>query len=101
MTKRKPSHPGLILKHHYMEPLSLSVTAVAQALGISRKTVSAIVNGRSGITPDLALRLSLAFSTTAELWLNLQLTYSLWEAANSSSKWKKVVSFIGLFPAPV
>lgn len=93
MTKRKPSHPGLILKRRYMVPLNLSVTAVAQTLGVSRKTVSTIINGWAGISPDLALRLSRAFSTSAEFWLNLQLVYSLWEAAHASSKWKKVVSF--------
>lgn len=90
MNKRKPNHPGFILKHHYMEPLHLTVTQVAEALGVSRKTISKIVNGHAKITTDLALRLSKAFRTSPELWLNLQQTFSLWETAHQSSEWKKV-----------
>jgi addiction module HigA family antidote len=88
--KRQPNHPGMILKYHYLEPLKLSVTEVADVLGVSRKTLSAIVNGRASITPDLALRLSKAFKTTPELWLNLQQTYNLWICAHRSTAWKKV-----------
>lgn len=94
MRKRKPSHPGQMLKHHYLGPLGLSITEVAETLGISRKTLSKIINGSSSITPDVALRLSQAFDTTPELWLNLQQTYNLWIAATSSKEWKK----IGRFP---
>lgn len=90
--RREPNHPGMILKRHYLEPLKLSITEVADVLGISRKTLSAIVNGRASITPDLALRLSKAFKTSAELWLNLQQTYNLWLSAHRSSDWKKVPS---------
>ena len=88
--RRAPTHPGGILKHHHMEPLSLTVTGLARALGVSRKTVSKIVNGRGAITADMALRLSRAFNTTPELWLNLQRNYDIWHAANDSSDWKKV-----------
>jgi addiction module HigA family antidote len=91
MNKRKPNHPGLILKHHYMEPLNLTVTHVARVLDVSRKTLSKIMNGHAAITPELALKLSKAFSTSAELWLNLQQAFTLWEAAHHSLDWKKTV----------
>jgi len=72
-------HPGEILRELCFEPLGLSITEAA-ALGISRKTLSAILNGRSGISPEMAVRLSLAFGTSSESWLNQQSQYDLWEA---------------------
>lgn len=75
-----PAHPGELLKEDYFEPLHLSITAVAKSLGVSRKTLSSLVNGRSGISPDMALRLSHAFNTTPQLWLNMQQQYDLWHA---------------------
>ena len=87
---RKPTHPGEIIKAHYMEPLGLSVTALAARLGVSRKTLSSIVNERSGVTPDMALRLSRAFSTSAELWFNMQRGYDLWIAENEHTDWQRV-----------
>jgi len=86
--KRPPTHPGGILKRHYLEPLSLSVAQAAEALGVSRKTLSKIVNERGAVTPDMALRLSRAFRTTPELWLNLQQNYDLWHAYHDSRLWK-------------
>lgn len=68
---RKPSLPGEILKEMYLDPLGLTITDFAERIGVSRKTVSAIVNGRSPVTVDMALRLSRAFSTTPDLWLDL------------------------------
>ena len=79
--KRKPTHPGGILKRHYLEPLSLTITEVADDLGVSRKTLSKIINERGAITPEMALRLSKAFSTSAELWMNLQTNHDLWVAS--------------------
>jgi antitoxin HigA-1 len=73
-----------------MEPLSLTVSGLAGTLGVSRKTLSKIVNERGDVTPDMALRLSKAFNTTAELWLNLQVNYDLWKAAHKSNDWKLV-----------
>ena len=87
--KLPPTHPGGIIKRHHMEPLSLSVTELAKALGVSRKTVSKIVNERGAVTAEMALRLSRAFGTTPDLWLNLQRTYDLWHAARSEG-WKRV-----------
>ena len=75
-----PPHPGEILRSLCLEPLGLSVTEAAVGLGVSRKTLSAILNGRSGISPEMAVRLSIAFKTSAESWLNQQLQYDLWRA---------------------
>lgn len=88
--KRAPSHPGGILKRQYLEPLSLTISELARALRVSRKTASKIVNEHSSISADMALRLSRAFNTSAELWLNLQCNYDLWHAAEESKDWKKV-----------
>jgi addiction module HigA family antidote len=87
---RKPTHPGEIVKYDYMEPLALSVTALSSRLGVSRKTLSAIVNERAGVTPDMALRLSRAFNTSPELWLNLQRGYDLWFAEQADTGWQQV-----------
>ena len=75
-----PPHPGEVLRSLCLEPLGLTVTEAASALGVSRKTLSAILNGRAGISPEMAVRLSIAFSTSSESWLNQQLQYDLWQA---------------------
>jgi len=80
MRMYNPPHPGEVLKTLCLEPLKLSVTEAAQALGVSRKTLSAILNGRAGISPEMAVRLSIAFSTSAESWLHQQTQYDLWHA---------------------
>jgi len=77
MKMHKPPHPGEILRVLCLGPLGLSVTEAAQALDVSRKTLSSILNGRSGISPEMAVRLSIAFNTTAESWLRQQLQYDL------------------------
>lgn len=76
----KPIHPGHILKELYLEPLNLSQTAAAANLGVARKTLSMLLNGHQGVSAEMALRLSKAFNTTPELWLNLQRNYDLWNA---------------------
>lgn len=88
--KRLPTHPGGILKRHYMEPLSLTVSELAAILGVSRKTLSKIINEHGSVTPDMALRLSKAFKTTPELWLTLQQNYDLWQASHKSADWKTI-----------
>jgi len=75
-----PPHPGEVLRELCLKPLSLTVTNGARALGVSRKTLSSILNGRAGISPEMAVRLSIAFNTSAESWLNQQLQYDLWHA---------------------
>jgi len=72
-----PPHPGEILRELCLDPLGLTITEAAGALGVSRKTLSSILNGHSGISPEMALRLSIAFNTTAESWLLQQLQYDL------------------------
>ena len=80
MRMHNPPHPGEIIKSLCLEPLGLSVTEAAKALGVSRKTLSAILNGRAGISPEMAVRLSIAFDTSAESWMNQQTQYDLWHA---------------------
>lgn len=92
-TTRKPTHPGAILKYDYLEPLEISISALAERLGVSRKTLSKIVNERAGITPDMALRLSRAFNTTPEMWLTLQRSHDLWLAEHEASGWESVVPY--------
>lgn len=88
--KRPPTHPGGILKRQYLEPLSLTISDLAETLGVSRKTLSKIVNEHGSITPDMALRLSRALNTTPELWLSLQQNYDLWHASHDSNDWKMI-----------
>lgn len=88
--KRAPNHPGGIIRRQYLEPLGLTVSELAKILGVSRKTVSKIINERGSISADMALRLSRAFNTTPQLWLNLQQNYDLWHAVKDSDHWKKV-----------
>ena len=80
MKMHNPPHPGEVLRELCLEPLGLNVTRAAEALGVSRKTLSAILNGRAGISPEMALRLSKAFGTSPESWLNQQMHYDLWVA---------------------
>jgi antitoxin HigA-1 len=83
MLKRgmKPSHPGRILRNMHMEPLGLNLTVAAANLGVTRKTLSLLLNEHQGISAEMALRLGKAFKTTPELWMNLQRNYDLWEAS--------------------
>lgn len=80
MLMHNPPHPGEVIRELCLEPLGLSVTAAAEALGVSRKTLSAVLNGKAGISPEMAVRLSIAFNTSSESWLNQQSQYELWHA---------------------
>lgn len=80
MLMHNPPHPGEILRELCLEPLGVSVTDAAEALGVSRKTLSSILNGRAGISPEMAVRLSIAFDSSAESWLAQQSQYDLWLA---------------------
>lgn len=88
MQMHNPPHPGEIIRELCLKPLELSVTKAAQGLGISRKTLSSILNGHAGISPEMAIRLSKAFDTTPESWLNQQIQYDLWLAQKGSSSIK-------------
>ena len=88
MLMHDPPHPGEVLKELCLEPLGLTVTDAARALGVSRKTLSMVVNGRAGISPEMAIRLSIAFDTSAESWLNQQIQFDLWQAEQYRSELK-------------
>jgi len=94
MLMHNPPHPGEVLRELCLEPLGLSVTAAAAALGVSRKTLSAVLNGKAGISPEMAIRLSIAFDTSAQSWLNQQSQYELWHAERHRKelKVKKLVA---------
>jgi len=87
---RRPSHPGSIIRGLYMKPLNLTVTALAGHLGVSRKTLSKVINERGSITPDMAQRLGRAFDTGPELWMNLQKTRDLWDSGHTPGDWQNV-----------
>ncbi len=78
-----PPHPGEIIREFCIEPLGLTVTEAAKAIRVTRKTLSALLNGRSGISPEMALRLSKVFGRSPEGWLKLQLQYDLWTTQQS------------------
>lgn len=80
MHMHNPPHPGEILKELYIEPLNLTVTETALGIGVSRKSLSELINGKYGVSPEMAIRLAKAFSTTPESWLNLQQQYDIWTA---------------------
>ena len=88
MKMHNPPHPGEVLRALCLEPMGLSVTRAAEALGVTRKTLSAIINGRAGISPEMAVRLSLAFDTSSESWLNQQSQYDLWLAEKNRKRLK-------------
>ena len=75
-----PPHPGEVIREFCLEPLDLSVTAAAAGLGVARRTLSTVLNGHAGISPEMAIRLSKAFGRSPESWLQLQLQYDLWQA---------------------
>ncbi len=86
MATQDPTHPGKVIKGTYLDPLELTVTDAADALGVTRKTFSELINGHSGVSIHMALRLSRAFGTTAEYWLDLQQSYDLGRAR----KWTRL-----------
>ena len=89
--KRRPTHPGAILKNLYILPLDLTITKLSEILGVSRKALSNIVNENKSITPLMALRLSKGFpNSTPDSWLNLQKNYDLWQAEKNTDVWRNV-----------
>ncbi|MGE0671266.1 MAG: HigA family addiction module antitoxin [Parachlamydiales bacterium] len=82
ISRRKPSHPGIILDEHYIKPLNLNLQKLADHLGIARNTLFKIRSGHANVTPAIALSLAKAFDTSPELWLNLQQKYDLWVEEN-------------------
>jgi addiction module HigA family antidote len=80
MPMKNPPHPGLSVRHDCLEPLGLSVTEAAKRLGVSRKRLSDVLDGHSGISPEMAIRLDKAFGGGADTWLRLQAAYDLAQA---------------------
>jgi len=81
-----PPHPGEVIRSLCLEPLGLSVTDAAKALGVSRKSLSELLNGKSGVSAEMAIRLSIAFNTSAESWLSQQMQYDLWKVRRKAKK---------------
>jgi antitoxin HigA-1 len=86
MAMKNPPHPGRIVRQECIEPLRLTVTAAAKGLGVTRKALSELINGKSGISPEMAVRLSQAFGSSPELWLGLQMDYDLAQMRMKGSK---------------
>jgi antitoxin HigA-1 len=86
MEMHNPAHPGEIVREECLKPLGLSVTAAAEALGVTRKALSDLLNGHTGVSPDMAIRLEKVFGSTADTWLGMQMQYDLWEARQRSDK---------------
>lgn len=90
MTMKNPPHPGLIVLQECVEPLGLTITAAAEALGVTRKTLSELVNQKCGISPEMAVRISKAFGGTAEGWLVQQAQYDLAQVRSDRIKIKRL-----------
>ena len=87
-TNRRPIHPGEILLEEFMKPYGMTQTEIARRIGVSRKHISEVVNGRKGISTDMALRLSRLFGTSPELWLNGQLAWDVWHAMRGENAFR-------------
>lgn len=86
MLMHSPPHPGRIVRQECLEPLELTVTEAAKALGVSRIALSELVNGRRGISPEMAIRLAKAFGSTPEIWAGLQLDYDMARAMKNADR---------------
>ena len=94
MKMKNPPHPGRLVKHECLEPLALSITRGAEILGVTRLTLSNLVNGKNGVSPEMAIRLSKAFGSSPEVWLGLQMDYDLAQAEKKAPliKVKKAIT---------
>ena len=84
MPMQDPCHPGEIVKYECLEPLGLTITRAARGLGVSRQKLSELVNCRTGLSADMAIRLSIAFGSSPEAWLGMQSAYDLWQARHKT-----------------
>jgi len=91
MVMHNPPHPGQVVRELCIEPLGLSVTEAAKGLGVSRSSLSELLNGRRGISPEMAIRLSTAFGGSAESWVTQQAQYDLWQAMLGADRIKRQV----------
>jgi len=85
---KNPPHPGRSIRNACLEPLGLSVTEGAKILGVTRQTLNNVINGKSAVSPEMAIRLAKAFGSTPETWLRMQLAYDLAQARKDESKFK-------------
>ena len=99
MEMHNPAHPGEIVREECLKPLGLSVAAAAEALGVTRKTLSDLLNGHTGVSPDMAIRLEKVFGSMADTWLGMQMQYDLWEARQRWDKIKVNRSFTTAVPS--
>ncbi len=90
--KRKPVHPGEVLREDVIAPLGLTVTEAAQCLGVTRKTLSLLLNGKAALSPEMAVRIGKATKTSPESWLYMQAKLDLWTAEKKSPKVKELKS---------
>lgn len=93
MLMHNPPHPGQVVKRMLIDATGFPVTAAAQALGVGRVTLSKLLNKKSGISPEMAVRLSLALNTSSEMWMNMQGMYDLWRAEKKRKR-LRVVSIV-------
>src|SRR5580704_326987 len=96
MAMNSPAHPGEVIRALCLVPLDLTVTTAADALGVTRKALSDLLNGHSGVSPDMAIRLEKVGWSSADHWLRMQLQYDLWQARQRS----KQIVVKKRFPAP-
>ena len=87
-----PPHPGEVIRELCIKPLGISITKAAEALGVSRKALSELLNGHTGISPEMAVRLGIAFDTTPESWLTQQIQYDLWNLNKENIKVEKLAA---------
>lgn len=98
MLMHNPPHPGLIVKRMLIDSAGLSVTDAAKALQVGRVTLSKLLNQKSGISPEMAVRLSLALNTSSEMWINMQSMYDLWRAEKKRKQLKVNIRKIKIYP---
>ena len=98
MEMHNPGHPGEVIRASCLEPLNLTVTDAAGALGVTRKALSDLLNGHSGVSPDMAIRLERVFGSTADAWLRMQMNRDLWEARQRAGTIKVNKTFIDPTP---
>lgn len=90
MAESNPVHPGEVLREYL--PKDMSVTEAARRLGVTRQALSALLNGRAGVSAEMALRLAQSLGTSAEMWLSMQTAYDLWEAKRNPPKVSRIAA---------
>jgi len=85
---KSPPHPGRIVRQECLEPLDLTVTAAAAVLGVTRQALNNVVNEKAGISPEMAVRLAMAFGSSPDMWLRMQIAYDLAQIEQSKIRVK-------------